>query len=46
MQTIEADVLTIAYLDDGPANGWPVVLVHGFPYDVHAFDQVVPSLTS
>jgi pimeloyl-ACP methyl ester carboxylesterase len=36
--------LRIAYLQDGPADGWPVILSHGFPYDVHAFGQVVPTL--
>ena len=45
MKTVDAGVLNVAYLDDGPASGWPVVLVHGFPYDVHAFDEVVPMLT-
>ena len=44
MNTIEAGVLAVGYLDDGPADGWPVVLSHGFPYDVHAYDQVVPIL--
>ena len=26
------------------ATGWPVVLAHGFPYDVHAYDEVAPQL--
>ena len=37
-------MLDIAFLDEGPAAGWPVVLAHGFPYDVHAYDAVVPRL--
>jgi pimeloyl-ACP methyl ester carboxylesterase len=45
MNTIAAGVLEIAYLDDGPPGGWPVVLSHGFPYDVHTYDAVVPRLT-
>lgn len=45
MNAIAAGVLEIAYLDDGPPGGWPVVLSHGFPYDVHAYDEVVPLLT-
>ena len=45
VKTIDAGVLTLGYLEDGPLDGWPVVLAHGFPYDVHAFDQVVPLLT-
>ena len=44
VQTIDAGVLSIAYREDGPAGGWPVVLSHGFPYDVHAYDEVVPAL--
>ena len=38
--------LDIAYLESGPADGWPVVLSHGFPYDVHAFDEVAPRLAA
>jgi pimeloyl-ACP methyl ester carboxylesterase len=41
-----AGVLDIAYLDDGAPDGWPVVLSHGFPYDVHAYDAVIPALTA
>jgi len=41
---VDTETLRIAYLDDGPADGWPVILSHGFPYDVHAFDDVVPIL--
>jgi pimeloyl-ACP methyl ester carboxylesterase len=43
---VTAGVLAITYLEDGPADGWPVVLSHGFPYDVHAYDEVVPLLTA
>ncbi|QEH77091.1 alpha/beta hydrolase [Sphingomonas sp. C8-2] len=32
-RTVRAGVLEIAYAEAGPADGWPVVLVHGFPYD-------------
>jgi pimeloyl-ACP methyl ester carboxylesterase len=46
MKTVNAGVLRIAYLEDGPVDGWPVVLSHGFPYDVHAYDEVVPLLTT
>ncbi|WP_333968935.1 alpha/beta fold hydrolase [Bradyrhizobium sp. CCBAU 45384] len=42
---MRTDILEIAYLEEGPAGGWPVVLSHGFPYDVHAYDDVVPKLT-
>ena len=46
MRTVDAGVLTVGYLDDGPIDGWPVVLSHGFPFDVHAYDDVVPALVA
>lgn len=39
MKTIETETLSIAYFEYGPADGWPVILSHGFPYDAHAFDE-------
>ena len=41
---IATPVLDIACEQSGPADGFPVVLLHGFPYDPRAFDQVVASL--
>ena len=38
--TIDAGVLNVTYGESGPADGWPVVLLHGFPYDIHAYDKV------
>ncbi|MEC9345966.1 MAG: alpha/beta hydrolase [Pseudomonadota bacterium] len=43
---IAAGVLDVALLEAGPADGWPVFLMHGFPYDVHAYDAVVPILAA
>jgi pimeloyl-ACP methyl ester carboxylesterase len=43
-KTINAGVLSIAYLEYGPESGWPCILGHGFPYDVHAYDQAAPIL--
>ena len=45
LKTVKANVLEIALFDEGPAAGWPVVPAHGFPYDVHAYDEVVPRPT-
>ena len=45
LKTIQTESLEIAYLDEGESTGWPVVLSHGFPYDVHAFEDVLPHLT-
>ena len=39
-------VLDIAYEETGPADGTPVFLMHGFPYDPRAFDGVVPLLAA
>ena len=41
---IETGVLSVEYNDAGPSDGTPVVLLHGFPYDVHTFREVVPAL--
>ena len=39
-------MLTVAYEAHGPADGRPVVLLHGFPYDVRAYDGVAPVLVA
>jgi pimeloyl-ACP methyl ester carboxylesterase len=44
IKTIDAGVLSIAYLEYGPAFGWPCILGHGFPYDVHAYAETAPVL--
>jgi pimeloyl-ACP methyl ester carboxylesterase len=46
IKRIEAGVLNVGYLEDGPSNGTPVILLHGFPYDVHSYDEVIPLLVS
>ena len=43
---IDAGVLNIAYHQAGPADGPPVLLMHGFPYDIHAYAEVVPLLAA
>jgi pimeloyl-ACP methyl ester carboxylesterase len=45
-RTVQTPVLNIAYEESGPAQGFPVILLHGFPDDVHAFDQVGPPLAN
>jgi pimeloyl-ACP methyl ester carboxylesterase len=44
MRTIAAGLLNVAYRDLGPEDGRPVVLLHGFPYDAHAYDAVADHL--
>jgi pimeloyl-ACP methyl ester carboxylesterase len=43
-QTITAGQLRVAYLTWGDPKGWPCVLSHGFPYDVHAYAEAAPLL--
>ncbi|MDD9890543.1 MAG: alpha/beta hydrolase [Gammaproteobacteria bacterium] len=44
VKIVQTDVLEIAYEEHGPSDGFPIILVHGFPYDVRSFDGVPPSL--
>ncbi|NQD37791.1 alpha/beta hydrolase [Permianibacter sp. IMCC34836] len=44
VQRVKAGLLDVAYLDSGATDGVPVVLLHGFPYDIHAFAAVTPIL--
>jgi pimeloyl-ACP methyl ester carboxylesterase len=46
VKRIGAGVLKIAYLESGPASGPPVFLMHGFPYDVHAYAEVATILAA
>ena len=46
MKTVPSTTLDIAYQEVGPAGGSPVILMHGFPDDVHAYDSVAPSLAA
>ncbi len=43
-RSIQTPVLDIAYEESGSAQGFPIVLLHGFPDDAHAFDNVAPPL--
>lgn len=44
LKKIRAGVLEITYAEFGPADGTPVFLMHGFPYDIHAYAEVAPLL--
>lgn len=46
LKYIDAGVLRVAYVDEGPANGQPVLLLHGWPYDIHSYIDVAPILTA
>ena len=44
VQQIDAGLLDVGYVDVGPPNGQPVVLLHGWPYDIHSYIDVAPAL--
>jgi pimeloyl-ACP methyl ester carboxylesterase len=46
LKQVDAGVLNIGYADVGPADGPAVILLHGWPYDIHSFVDVVPRLAS
>ena len=46
LKQIDAGVLNFGYAEVGPAGGKPVVLLHGWPYDIHSFVEVAPLLAA
>ena len=44
LRHVTAGVLDVALYETGPADGPPVFLMHGFPYDMHAYAEVAPLL--
>jgi pimeloyl-ACP methyl ester carboxylesterase len=46
LRHVDAGVLDIAYYEAGPANGPAVILLHGFPYDIHSYVDVAPQLAA
>ncbi len=44
LRHVRAGVLDIAYFEQGPTAGPPVVVMHGFPYDIHSYQEVAPLL--
>jgi len=46
LKYIDAGVLNVGYAEAGPSGGSTVILLHGWPYDIHAFVDVVPRLAS
>jgi pimeloyl-ACP methyl ester carboxylesterase len=46
VRQIDAGVLNVGYVESGPAHGTPVVLMHGFPYDIHSYVEVAPLLAA
>jgi pimeloyl-ACP methyl ester carboxylesterase len=46
LKQVEAGVLSVGYAETGPADGPAVILLHGWPYDIHSFAEVTPLLAS
>src|SRR3989442_630953 len=44
--SVRTPILEIAYESSGPPSGPPVILMHGFPYDPRAYDEVAPALAA
>src|SRR5689334_6854282 len=46
VKTVRTATLEIAYVETGPEDGPPVILLHGFPDDAHAYDGAAPPLAA
>jgi pimeloyl-ACP methyl ester carboxylesterase len=46
LRQADAGVLSVGYAQAGPAEGPPVLLLHGWPYDIHSFAEVAPELAA
>jgi pimeloyl-ACP methyl ester carboxylesterase len=46
LKQVDAGVLNVGYAEAGPAGGPAVILLHGWPYDIHSFADVTPALAS
>ncbi len=46
LRHVDAGVLSVAYYEEGPADGPVVMLLHGFPYDIHSYVDVAPQLAA
>jgi pimeloyl-ACP methyl ester carboxylesterase len=44
LKQIDAGLLNVGYAEAGPATGAPIILLHGWPYDIHSFVDVAPAL--
>ena len=46
IKQVEAGLLNVGYAEVGPAGGKPVILLHGWPYDIHSYVDVAPILAA
>src|SRR2546423_15641411 len=45
IKQIDAGVLNVGYVEAGPPDGGPILLLHGWPYDIHTYVDVAPLLS-
>lgn len=46
LKHVKAGLLNVAYAEVGPADGPVVILLHGWPYDIHSYSEVAPLLAA
>ena len=46
LKQVDAGVLSVGYAEAGPPNGPAVVLLHGWPYDIHSYAEATPALAA
>jgi pimeloyl-ACP methyl ester carboxylesterase len=46
LKQVDAGLLNVGYAEAGPADGKPVILLHGWPYDIHSYVDVAPILAA
>ena len=46
LKQVDAGLLNVGYAEDGPADGPPVILLHGWPYDIYSYVDVAPALAA
>ena len=46
LKQVDAGVLNVGYAEAGPADGLAVLLLHGWPYDIHSYVEVAPLLAA
>jgi pimeloyl-ACP methyl ester carboxylesterase len=46
LRSVDADLVNIGYAEAGPSDGPPIILLHGWPYDIHTFADVAPLLAA